>query len=564
MRRPPAIPLHAKRWWFIAACMVPFALLGLWSALLMRSARAAQHGLDHCAVWTLEIGRTLEAFEDLNLKASRLMEAPSLTAGTSSVESAKEALRDARQELGRRTSWESDLRLDALDQALKEDLDQLDQVQTALLAREKPKTGPEKAEASNAIKAALAHLDHRHRGAQGAFRNLIDTIGRSWNSDPGQPAKHRSARAFLDEFLVIALALGAAGCVALWSKLRADALARFDQTLVDTIPDGVLAWGEDGRVLVVNPALGRIVGPVNHAFTPGMTIGDLLPPDPRKRLEESDPGDYVVFNLHQPSGKLLAIEATAGSVQTPTGSVHLAVLRNSTRSVESERRFLESERLAVIGRNTASICRDLQRLFRPIPLAVEMLKPEAKGRRRGDGTWEELERSVKDTGDLLRQMNQFARAGRLDEESTAFDMHACVQETVEAFYSQGVPLGSLSLDLSTVPALVVGPREKFMAALKFLLERALDATGGGPIVRVRTWDEEEVHVIEVADSGDAIPDTQMASVFDPVFFTSMEAPESGFGLFNVAATIRELHGSIRADRLKGGWTRFLIQIPRGR
>ncbi len=493
------------------------------------------------------------------------MEAPSLTVGSATVESAEAALRDARQELGRRTSWESDSRLDALDQALKQYINQLDQIQTALLAWEKSQPGPGRVEASNAVKAALTHLDHRHQSAQGAFR-ILDRHHRS-NLESSIQASLRNIdqlALFSMSSLVIALALGAAGCVALWSKLRADALARFDQTLVDTIPDGVLAWGKDGRILVVNPALGKFAGPANHAFAPGMTIADLLPPDPRRRLEESDPGDQVVFNLHQPSGKLLAIEATAGSVQTPTGPIHLAVLRNSTRSVESERRFLEAERLAAIGRNTASICRDLQRLFLPIPLAVEMLKPEAKGRRRGDAIWEELERSVKATGDLLRQMNQFARAGRLDEESTAFDMHACVQESVEAFYSQGVPLGSLSLELSTVPALVVGPREKFMAALRFLLERALDATGGGAIVRVRTWDEEEVHLIEVADSGDAIPDSQMASIFDPVYFTSMEAPESGFGLFNVAATIRELGGTIRADRLEGRWTSFLVQIPRGR
>jgi len=363
---------------------------------------------------------------------------------------------------------------------------------------------------------------------------------------------------------VIALALGAAGCMALWSKLRADALARFDQTLVDTIPDGVLAWGEDGRILVVNPALGKFAGHINHAFAPGMTIGDLLPPDPRRRLEESDPGDRVVFNLYQPSGKLLAIEATAGTIRTAAGLVHLAVLRNSTRSVESERRFLEAERLAAIGRNTVSVCRDLQRLFLPIPIALEMLKADTKGRRRGDEAWEELEHSLKGIGDLLRQMNQFARAGHSDDASDVFDVHACVQQSVEAFFSQGVSLGSLSLELTAVPAMVSGLREKFIAAFGFLVQRALDATGGGPIVRVRTWDEEESHYIEVADSGDAIPDSQLTSVFDPVYFTSMEAPESGFGLFNVAAMVREMGGSIRADRLEGGWTSFLIQIPRGR
>jgi len=154
--------MQTKRWWFIAACMLPFALLGIWSALLMRSARAAHHGLDHCAIWTLEIGRTLEAFEDLHLRASRLMEAPSLTPGSVSVESAEEALRDTRQELGRRTSWESDPRLDALDQTLKEYINQLHQIQTTLLSQEKRQSGSARAEASNAAKAALTHLDHRH------------------------------------------------------------------------------------------------------------------------------------------------------------------------------------------------------------------------------------------------------------------------------------------------------------------------------------------------------------------------------------------------------------------
>ena len=46
MRVLDAIPSPARRRWFIAVCLVPFALLGIWSILLIRSARAAHHELN--------------------------------------------------------------------------------------------------------------------------------------------------------------------------------------------------------------------------------------------------------------------------------------------------------------------------------------------------------------------------------------------------------------------------------------------------------------------------------------------------------------------------------------
>ena len=165
---------------------------------------------------------------------------------------------------------------------------------------------------------------------------------------------------------------------------------------------------------------------------------------------------------------------------------------------------------------------------------------------------------------MLRQVVNFANQDLVSEQVSTFDLNACVQEMVESVQTGGVPLAAMTWELTTTPAMVEGPREKFRTGLDFLIQRALDATGGGPTVRIRTWAEEEFHCVEIADSGDAIPPSQISRVFEPVYLTSMETPESGFGLFNVAATVQEMGGSIRAERLDGGWTRFLIQIPQGR
>ncbi len=567
MRVFDAIPSKAKRRWFIAACLVPFLLLGVWSIFLIRSARAAHHELDHCTIWTLEVGRHLEVFEALHQKASQLLDAPSIAQGIASVDEASDALRRSREELARRTSGEWDAALVAVDKALVAYAAQVELLETSALAWEKTQPGPERTGALAAARSALAHLDHRRQEAMGAFQTL-ERSHRVRLDDSLQASQRNNDQLsfFAAGSLLIALAFWAAGCAALWLKLKGDSAASFVHSLVDTLPDGLLAWGSDGLALKVNHGLSRITGHSSPAFGAGTPVDLLLPPEVRKRLEEAETGERIAFNLTQASGRFLAVEAVAGATRSSVGPVHLAVLRDVSRSTEAERRLLETQRMAELGRNMAAICRDLKRLINPILQSIKMLRLKRDGEESLPGwpTWEQLDANAKGASDLLRQVAQFANQDQVPDQVSTFDLNACVQEGVESVQAGGVPLAAIAWELTTTPAMVEGPREKFRTGLDFLIQRALDATGGGPTVRIRTWSEEDFHCIEIADSGDAIPASQISRVFEPVYLTSMETPESGFGLFNVAATVQEMGGAIQAQRMDDGWTRFLIQIPKGR
>ena len=252
-----------------------------------------------------------------------------------------------------------------------------------------------------------------------------------------------------------------------------------------------------------------------------------------------------------------------GILYAPEGPIHIAVFRDISRSTEAERRLLENRRMAELGENMAGFSRDLQRVFHPVLLSMEMLKRPGGGGDVENPTWAQLERSVQATAELLGQIVKFANQDLHPERTSTFDMNACVQEVVESFQDQGTPIGRLDLDLASIPAMVGGPRERFKASLELLMQRALDATGDGPAVKLRTWDEDGFNCLEILDSGDCIPASQIQHVFKPVYLSTPNTSESAFALFNAAYTIQGMGGQIQAERRDGGWTRFLISIPQG-
>lgn len=559
---PLQVPATTKRWLWLA-CGAPFVLLLAWSLLLIGGERRAQAGLQHCATWTQANGEYLEAFEQLHLQATTVLQGTASQTAMVALEAARRAVQDTRHELGRKVFGEEDERLDSVDRSLRDYLSAFDQACATSIPRagagEGPTAGPSP-ETRDQAELAL-----KHEAVLQAFRRL-DTHHRL-NLDRSLQASLRNVdqlATFAGISLLVALAFAISSGAALWLKARGDGLLSFNRALVTALPEALVVWDRTGRVLAVNPALGRLTGRPEHGTRTGSRVEEILPVAVRCRLERTDAADSTEFNLHQASGKLVAVEATTASAASESGPMHLALLRNSTRVLESERRLLESERWAAIGRNTVSICRDIQRCLLPLPLALEILKEEHGGRWRRDEAQAELARGVESAGALLRQMAAFAGADRVEEDARIFDLHAAVQDVIESFYGQGIPLACLSIELASTEALVVGPPERFKAALAFLVQRALDATGGAPSVQVQTWDEEEEHHLEVRDSGDAIPESQLGWVFEPSYVSSMETPESGFGLFNVASVIRGMGGSIGAERLEGGWTCFRVRIPKER
>jgi CheY-like chemotaxis protein len=93
-----------------------------------------------------------------------------------------------------------------------------------------------------------------------------------------------------------------------------------------------------------------------------------------------------------------------------------------------------------------------------------------------------------------------------------------------------------------------------------LLLNALDAMPTGGEVRIRTWEEGDLVLASVADSGVGMPEEVRRRVFDP-FFTTKGEQGTGLGLSVTYSILTRHNGKIWVESREGMGTVFTVRLP---
>ncbi len=94
-----------------------------------------------------------------------------------------------------------------------------------------------------------------------------------------------------------------------------------------------------------------------------------------------------------------------------------------------------------------------------------------------------------------------------------------------------------------------------------LIDNAVDAMNGQGKITIRTWREDDMIVVEIADNGPGIPPELQPRIYEPFFTTKDVGQGTGLGLDTVYHIItQEHHGEIRLSSQPGD-TRFQVFLP---
>lgn len=86
------------------------------------------------------------------------------------------------------------------------------------------------------------------------------------------------------------------------------------------------------------------------------------------------------------------------------------------------------------------------------------------------------------------------------------------------------------------------------------------ASGGGTLRLTSTLKAEHA-VIEVADTGEGIPEANLSRIFDPFFTTKPVGQGTGLGLSICYGIIKKLGGELSVDSIVGMGTVFRMRLP---
>lgn len=175
--------------------------------------------------------------------------------------------------------------------------------------------------------------------------------------------------------------------------------------------------------------------------------------------------------------------------------------------------------------------------------------------------------SASRAGELIRQLQVFARAQRKDTDlADLTEVLLFFGEAIE----QDLATSHIRLDLEVQPVDVYAvPRQSMLEVLNRLASNAREAMKQGGVLRITLRQTERDAVVRIRDNGPGIPAELIDRIFEPFFTTKGELAggqghNPGLGLAVVHGLISDMGGTASVQSTPGQGAVFEIRLPRRR
>jgi signal transduction histidine kinase len=251
---------------------------------------------------------------------------------------------------------------------------------------------------------------------------------------------------------------------------------------------------------------------------------------------------------------------------TPRGSSEAVELAESFSKMRgellaSQKKQIETERVAAVGRAANSISHDLRHHLAALVANAEFLYEAEKLRLDRNEVYREIQVASEQMTELLDSLRDLAREQRnISPVNASIDQ--CVRRAIEAVRARPeLRDRDISVRAAGDMAGVFDPKKMERA----LLNLALNACEAAPIrdgkVAFDIKSTSESFEIRVSDNGPGIPIAIRTNLFDP--FVSAGKPNgTGLGLAIVSKIITDHGGAVCVESTSGSGTTFLVKLPR--
>lgn len=223
-----------------------------------------------------------------------------------------------------------------------------------------------------------------------------------------------------------------------------------------------------------------------------------------------------------------------------------------------ERQIVKSDRLAALGRLTASMAHEINNPLGGLLTAIDTLKRHGRHDPVLDKVVPLLERGLHQIKDIVAALLVEARAKSRDlTRQDVDDVHTLLAQEARKRSVTWEWRNGLT-ESARLPATLV--RQALINLLLNAVQAAgaRDADNGQGRVMARIEQTGSGLRIEVENNGRGIPPELMDHLFEP--FTGVNEEGHGLGLWITYQIVQQLHGRIEA-RSGEGWTRFVVELP---
>ncbi len=347
------------------------------------------------------------------------------------------------------------------------------------------------------------------------------------------------------------------------------------ETIIETIPNGVVTLSSDERIVVANRAFSELLDPGGQKHFRGAALGDVFPRDVTDSLNRllrrsHRMGSASAEMQMSSSSGVVHLSATIALLES-TGSAarqhlgYVLVLENVTELLRAQKQSAWKEvarrvaheiknPLTPISLNAEQIRRHIDRLA-PLLLehGIESTSPTVIHR----GS-EIITASVETMRSLVDQFSALAQFPSARPHPA--DLNTIVENSLALFAGRMTNIRVVRKLAPNLPLVLADP-EALKRALSNLIDNAAEAMHDSLLremyISTRLLDSGMVELC-VADTGPGLTDEMRERLFLPYFSTKQRG--TGLGLSIAAQILQEHQGSIRAEKNTPAGAKFIMEL----
>ena len=336
------------------------------------------------------------------------------------------------------------------------------------------------------------------------------------------------------------------------------------ETILETIPSGVVTLDAAGTVLQANRAFASFWGQYENEDLCGQKVDSLLPAESAEDLAgvirrgQRMGAASTEMELHV-RGRTLHLSVTSARLELAHGKVGTVLV------VEDTSELLRAQRQTAWKEVAQRVAHEIKNPLTPIALSAERIRRH-------------LDRNQPDSPSIIRKcsevilgcvgtmrtlVDQFSALAQFPApQPRACDMNEVAEQALALFSGR---LEGITVRRNLEPGLpmVLADPEAMRSALANLIDNAAEAMQSS-LLRVLSvssslCEDGTAVEVSVSDTGHGLTDEIRERLFLPFYSTKQRG--TGLGLSIAAKIVQEHGGSIRAESNAPKGARFLVRIP---
>jgi len=243
--------------------------------------------------------------------------------------------------------------------------------------------------------------------------------------------------------------------------------------------------------------------------------------------------------------------------------VTAAFLRMRASLQETQRKLLEAERLATIGRMASSISHDLRHSLATVMADAEFMSESNRSKAEREELYHEVLVAVDQMTDLIDSLLEFSRT-RESLRPTYGDLEDVIERSIQSVQARPEFHGVRISTQTNGPTDGWFDSRKLERVFQNLLINACEAvTPGTGEIRITLHTTPQRVEVRVSDNGHGIPDLVRDRLFEP-FVSHGKENGTGLGLTVVQKIVQDHGGDVTVESTSSQGTVFLVVLPETR